>query len=266
MYFIGIWNFFYRKTIPMTLHVAIEKLLKEKGHSMTTSEIADELNRNNWYQKKDGSAITPFQIHGRTRTYSQTFDRDGSTVSLKGQSKKMRLINILMNQDNFKIASSIDNIVPDESGFYCIRIVDLNHLPAPFNSLLEKRNHNIIYIGIASKSLYQRLLKEELRAKGQGTFFRSIGAVLGFRPEEGSLIPKENKYNYKFTSIDEVQIINWINDNLMINWVTYEGKFEEIETEVIERYFPLLNITKNPMALDELKELRAECRRIANKE
>jgi len=79
------FGIFYQKIIIMTLHVAIEKLLKEKGYSMTTVEIADELNRNNWYQKKDGSAITPFQIHGRTRTYSEMFDRDGSTVSLRKQ-------------------------------------------------------------------------------------------------------------------------------------------------------------------------------------
>lgn len=69
----------------MTLHAAIEKLLRQIGHSMTTQEIADELNENQWYQKKDGSAIDAFQIHGRTRNYSQIFDRDGAMVSLIGQ-------------------------------------------------------------------------------------------------------------------------------------------------------------------------------------
>ncbi|NNV54112.1 DNA-deoxyinosine glycosylase [Panacibacter sp. KCS-6] len=54
---------------------------------MTTLQIADELNKNGWYQKKDGSAIQAFQIHGRTRNYANIFDRDGSTVSLIGQSK-----------------------------------------------------------------------------------------------------------------------------------------------------------------------------------
>jgi hypoxanthine-DNA glycosylase len=54
---------------------------------MTTQQIADELNKNGWYQKKDGSTIQAFQIHGRTRYYANIFDRDGSTVSLIGQSK-----------------------------------------------------------------------------------------------------------------------------------------------------------------------------------
>ncbi|WP_216368492.1 DNA-deoxyinosine glycosylase [Limnovirga soli] len=71
----------------MTLHEAIERLLRQTGRPMTTLQIADELNKNGWYQKKDGSAIQAFQIHGRTRNYANIFDRDGSTVSLIGQSK-----------------------------------------------------------------------------------------------------------------------------------------------------------------------------------
>lgn len=69
----------------MTLHVAIEKLLRETGRPMTTLEIADKLNTIDWYQKKDGSKITDFQIHGRIRNYSHFFNRNGTTVSLTGQ-------------------------------------------------------------------------------------------------------------------------------------------------------------------------------------
>lgn len=69
----------------MTLHSAIERLLRETGRPMTTQEIADKLNKNNWYQKKDGSKITAFQTHARTRNYPQLFKRNGTTVSLVGQ-------------------------------------------------------------------------------------------------------------------------------------------------------------------------------------
>lgn len=68
----------------MTLHAAIEKLLQQTGRQMTTHEIADSLNKNKWYQKKDGSKITDFQIHGRTKNYPQLFNRSGATVSLAG--------------------------------------------------------------------------------------------------------------------------------------------------------------------------------------
>lgn len=70
----------------MTLHEAIEKLLRQIGRPMTTEQIAAELNKNGWYQKKDGSTIQAYQIHGRTRSYANIFDRDGLTVSLQGQS------------------------------------------------------------------------------------------------------------------------------------------------------------------------------------
>lgn len=80
----------------MTLHEAIEKLLRQTGRPMTTQQIADELNKNGWYQKKDGSTIQTFQIHGRTRNYANIFDRDGSTVSLIGQSvTKVKFATIL---------------------------------------------------------------------------------------------------------------------------------------------------------------------------
>ena len=65
----------------MTLHNAIEQLLKLNG-SMTTQQIADKLNFNKWYKKKDGSIIQAFQIHGRTKNYPDIFGRDGSTVFL----------------------------------------------------------------------------------------------------------------------------------------------------------------------------------------
>jgi len=66
----------------MTLHEAIEKILRQTEQPMTTQQIADELNINGWYQKKDGSRIQAFQIHGRTRNYENIFDRDGSIVTL----------------------------------------------------------------------------------------------------------------------------------------------------------------------------------------
>lgn len=270
----------------MTLHEAIEKLLRQVGRPMTTKEIADELNKNGWYQKKEGSLITPFQIHGRTKNYPNLFMRNGSTVSLRGhmipesstsenkeeevriqlisEQKSITIEKELMNEKSFKSAAIIDDIVPDVRGLYCIRISDTKALPAPFDRIIEERMHNIIYIGIATKSLKERFLNKELRAKGYGTFFRSIGAVLGYRPPKGSLKDKANKKNYKFSRSDKMNIIEWINNNLVVNWIEFNGNLEEIETKLIQKYLPLLNIDKNPIKLKELADLRALCVKIAN--
>ena len=271
----------------MTLHKAIEKIISQRGAPMSTSEIAIELNKNKWYQKKDGSTITMFQIHGRTRNYPHLFNRNGATVSLNGPPnekvstprqqtivKQPKMAEIatdpaliektLMNEKEFKSAAIIDNLVPDNPGLYCIRIKETIKLPQPFNSLLTSKNHNIIYIGIASQSLSRRFLNQELRANGHGTFFRSIGAVLGYRPRKGALLTKANKRNYTFSVTDEEKIIEWINSNLLVNWVIVTGEIEMIETRIIQKHLPLLNLAKNPVALKELIDLRAECIRIAN--
>ena len=271
----------------MTLHEAIEQLLKQTGRPMTTTEIAMEINKNKWYQKKDGTPIDPFQIHGRTKNYPNIFNRSGSTISLNGQpnlkvsrtkkttikqkpiltelSTEIALLEKkLMNEKNFKSAEIIDPLVPDSSGLYCIRIKDINKLPKPFNNIIKDRNHNIIYIGIASQSLSKRFLNQELRAKGHGTFFRSIGAILGYKPAKGSLSTKANKRNYTFPAKDKQTIIEWVNSNLIINWVVFNCDFETIDTDLIQRHLPLLNLAKNPLPLKQLSDLRAECVGIAN--
>lgn len=272
----------------MKLHEAIVKLLQQNGVPMTTTEIAKRLNQNNWYHKKDGSLITPFQISGRVKNYTQLFSKQGSTVTLKklaGKNKVEAPVKIkpvasvqkttvtidhkeaektLMNAKAFKKILKAELIIPDNSGLYCIRLNKSEAISKDFNQHLVERNHNIIYIGIATQSLLVRFFNQELRAKGHGTFFRSLGAMLGYTPAPGSLLDKANKRNYKFSKNDEAKIISWIDQHLLINWVSLSGELEEFETHLILKYKPLLNIAKNPIALKSLSNLRAECVRIAN--
>jgi len=66
----------------MTLHEAIKVVLEGADRPMSTREIAAELNRRGLYAKKDGTEITDFQVHGRTKNYPKLFRREGTTVSL----------------------------------------------------------------------------------------------------------------------------------------------------------------------------------------
>lgn len=267
----------------MYLHEAMEKLFRQVGRSMTTKEIAEKLNENKWYRKADGSLITPYQIYGRAKGYPELFYCEGSTISLKGSTTRkiafertskqhvrisqntvkdsVLVEKMLMNKQNFKSAKDVDGFVPQASGLYCIRIKNVHLLPEPFGTILLERGHDILYIGIASENLYNRFLNQELRAKGHGTFFRSMGAVLGYKPPKGSLIEKRNKKNYKFSKTDELKIIGWINENLMVNWVESAGDLDSLETSLIVKYLPLLNLSKNPAALQILSYLRKEVMR-----
>ncbi len=171
---------------------------------------------------------------------------------------------ILINESNFKLPKIAENIIPNIPGIYCIRINQINKLPEDLANVLKLRNHNILYFGIASESLKKRFLNQELRAKGHGTFFRSIGAILGYKPEKGSLLLKSNKRNFKFKKEDEKLIIDWINTNLRINWINTYNDLSNFESRLIVKYKPLINIAKNPNALEAISELRSECVRIAN--
>lgn len=272
----------------MTLHEAIIQVLKEsKNSSLTINEIAEILNKKKLYVKKDNSAITAFQIHGRTSKYKDIFSRNGKNVSLRNNllisqntiikkniqriehikisSKNFLLLEkILLNEKNFKTCEKSENLIPNKAGIYCIRIKEPNKLPKIFLDELKTRNHNIVYFGIASQSLSRRFFNQELRAKGHGTFFRSIGAVLNFTPLKGSLKEKANKRNYRFSESDEKKIINWIDENLLINWIEIDENLEQFETDLILRHKPILNIAKNPNSISELSALRAKCVQIAN--
>lgn len=141
---------------------------------------------------------------------------------------------------------------------------DTSALPEPFKTHSEKRGHDLIYLGIATESLRCRFRDQELRARGHGTFFRSVGAVLGYRPPAGSLAGKSNTRNYRFAPTDAQAIIGWINANLLVNWVEFSGAHAAEESALIGKHLPLLNLQRNPAALPELSALRAECVRIAN--
>ncbi|WP_111710154.1 GIY-YIG nuclease family protein [Lutibacter citreus] len=269
----------------MTLHDAIIQVLAQKKSAMTSVEITNALNKTSLYTKKDGSLIKSSQISARVKNYPHLFLKTDGLISLKSKTgigktispvdrnktsistisaKPSLAVKMLLHEKNFKTASSIDSSVPDVPGLYCIRIREPKKLKTSFSKVLLERNHTIIYIGIASKSLKKRFLGQELRAKGHGTFFRSMGAVLGFAPIKGSLKDKKNQNNYTFSIKDETSIINWINENLLVNWVAKEQDLNGIENELIKANLPLLNIAGNPGALQELTDLRTKCKMIAS--
>lgn len=86
----------------MTLHEAIEKLLRQTGRPLTIRQIADALNKNGWYKKEDGSVIQAFQIHGRTKKYANIFDRDGPAVSLIGKTLSKSTTERTVTEATFK--------------------------------------------------------------------------------------------------------------------------------------------------------------------
>lgn len=141
-------------------------------------------------------------------------------------------------------------------GLYCIKLRENAQFPATFGAI---RDDGIIYIGQASRSIKKRLFEEELEHKRAATFFRSIGAALGYLPPKGSLAGKVTK-NYKFCPKDTDAIKDWMRQSLLVNWVTVTpGALDMIEPKLIKEYRPLINISKNPSPSEELKKARHFC-------
>lgn len=58
----------------MTLHEAMQLVLKENDKPMTARELADEINKKNLYTRGDGGQLSPKQICDRANNYSDLFD------------------------------------------------------------------------------------------------------------------------------------------------------------------------------------------------
>ena len=147
-------------------------------------------------------------------------------------------------------------MVPDVPGMYAIKLRKGARLPAKYGKV---REDGIIYIGQASTSLYQRFWRQELNHHGAATFFRSIGAMLGYLPPKGSLAGKSTR-NYKFSPEDTEAIREWMRKNLEVNCIAVEPSvIDDIEEALIRKYCPLVNISKNPAASAELSAARDKC-------
>ena len=153
-----------------------------------------------------------------------------------------------------------ESMVPAVSGLYCIKLRKGIVLPAKFGKI---REDGIIYIG-QGENLRKRLWKNELNHQGHGTFFRGIGAILGYLPPKGSLIGMKNQNNYVFSPEDTKKIIQWMRVSLLVSFVHVEQKdLDEYEKKLIGKYCPLMNNKHNPLKSFALEEARAKCRAYA---
>lgn len=168
-----------------------------------------------------------------------------------------------LEKDALRVQSAILK-VDRKPGLYSIFVDDATSLPDPFRSLLISSGNRLLYIGRVRDSLYQRLIEEELRHRRAATFFRGIGAVLGFLPLSGSLRENKNKKNYRFSSEDSAKIIAWNERHLRVRWLGLDvEQLLGVEPVVIRTLRPLMNTVHNPNRRPELADLRAECRRVA---
>ncbi len=75
----------------MTLHEAIQHVLKQEGKPLSASEIAENLNQNSLYLKGNGSKIKGSQISARINNYPHLFAKSNGNISLNSTTNRPTL-------------------------------------------------------------------------------------------------------------------------------------------------------------------------------
>ena len=243
---------------------------KNKGRKINSAESSAINELYNQFYSNSGTSYVKENVNTFSfgKLFSQLCALGGKTdqvVSRKENDEKnfQSMSDNLMNESKYKSVSDLRaSEITDTPGLYAIRIKDVNKLPLAFSVELTKRGHNLLYIGIASKSLRERLWKQELNHQKPATFFRSIGAMLGFRPVKGSLFGK-NTRNYKFDTESTEKIRCWMKENLLVNYYVISDNLENVEKQLIYDYKPIVNIENNPNKMPIISDLRYQCVEIA---
>lgn len=136
----------------------------------------------------------------------------------------------------------------------------INQVPSQAGLYAVFQNKQPVYIGKGSRM--QRRLRNEFR--GYGTFFRTIGLVWGYMPEEGSLIGYANQYNFKFNENNRAAIQEKIENELLVNVVI--GECTHFEKDIINQLRPQYNLQHNPNADENIRALRNQAQMIARGE
>ena len=67
----------------MTLHEAIEKVLRDNHHAMSSSDIAEAINTAHLYEREDKNPVPSSQISARVNNYPLLFKREERKITLR---------------------------------------------------------------------------------------------------------------------------------------------------------------------------------------
>jgi hypothetical protein len=241
-------------------------LLIEGGHAVALVQPFDDDDLEWYSRERDPAFIESIQRAREQVAAGQTVSHDDLMSKLSARDEAEMLGDLVVQSGAVCAGDAID-LVPDRSGLYAIFVARGATLPRTLGPRLRGQMRGLVYIGIASKSLRDRLIEQDLRHKRPSTFFRSLSAVLDFKPSTGSLRGKKNRSNFTFSPADTKSVMNWIAEHVRVKWMILDRPkrdLEGIERRLITQNCPVLNLAHNKQALSELAARRRDCRRAAN--
>ena len=154
--------------------------------------------------------------------------------------------------------------IPDNPGNYIICLKMESLLPdigVPY-TMTTYQGLNVIYTGIAGKSLRNRDYKQHFSGNnaGSSTLRKSLGSMFGYVKIPRDRNPNTGKTKFKKT--DEIKLSKWMQSNLIL-YFKGNSKPEIMEQELIGKLNPPLNLSKNSNAVNQefrnkLSELRSK--------
>lgn len=151
-------------------------------------------------------------------------------------------------QNKIDPISATENDVPDSPGNYIICLKKQSNLPVISGTtrpILKKfQGLNVIYVGLASKSLSKRDFRQHFRGNnaGSSTLRKSIGSLMSL-----TKIPRDKKVDSKKTKFsiqDEKKLTKWMNENLVL-FVCPNADYINVEIKLINEFNPPLNLKDN---------------------
>ena len=149
---------------------------------------------------------------------------------------------------------------PPRSGVYGIFV----HPPARLANFVGNSD-GLVYIGLSANLATREFeMHFESASTGFSTLRRSVGALLKSElslraiPRSGGMA-ESNVRNYRFDPDGEARLTAWMCQNLEVG-IHVTPHYEQLETAIVERLMPILNLTKWPNPnRPEIKRLRKVC-------
>ncbi|GEM_PF-356910 len=161
-----------------------------------------------------------------------------------------------------------ETVIADSPGNYIICLKKDVDLPQVSITPVLTRFHglDVVYTGIASKSLRKRDYRQHFRGNnaGRSTLRKSLGVLFGYRqiPRDADPLSKKTKFRPE----DEMQLTDWMCRNLMMYFLPTEN-FATTELALIQYFNPPLNLkdNRNPINYDYRRLLSGLRRSTENK-
>lgn len=149
------------------------------------------------------------------------------------------------SKNRFEPNKDLENVIPDTCGNYIICLNKHSKLPkSEYNVEFQTFDGlNVIYTGIAGKSLKKRDYRQHFKGNaGSSTLRKSLGVLFGYKLISRDKNPESKKT--KFDLKDESELSEWMNRNLTMCFLP-NSDFDNLENQLIESLNPPLNLSKN---------------------